>query len=53
MKRPEKLGRYNGGLQEFIVPDNAMGRWTSTNPRCYLPLDQAKYFVVYLRPKGV
>jgi hypothetical protein len=25
MKRPEKLGRYNGGLQEFIVPNSHEG----------------------------
>jgi len=36
MKRPEKLGRYNGGLQKFTVPNSHEGDVFLTLMRRYL-----------------
>jgi hypothetical protein len=40
MKRPKKLGRYNGGLQEFIVPNSHEGDVFLTLMRRYLNRDK-------------
>lgn len=40
MKRPKKLGRYNGGLQEFIVPNSYEGHLFLVLMRRYLNRDK-------------